>query len=415
MLSFGQLIEAADSKQNLHLTHADEDIYERGVKGAHFAIQQIRAAAAVLGSDVKTPKNLTSKWDGAPAIFAGYDPADGVFFCGTKAVFTKNPKLNKTHEDINNNHQGDLATKLHIALDLLPKIGIPKDTVLQGDMMFTREDLKHETIDGQRYITFHPNTIVYAVPKDTELGRTISRAKMGVVWHTTYKGSSTLDTYAASFGADVTKLREIGDIWQDDAYFKDLSGAATFTAPETKRLESYISAAEKSIGRFDNIVRVMGMLPSGAIGAHIKTFINSNIRAGRLPNPRTATREYTQYIKDYWARQVIGKVKTDKAKATKKAALDQFLREIKKVERDIATSFAYVDHINKAKILVIQKLNTLNRMKTFVKKKNGDWEVTNQEGFVAIDHVAGAAIKLVDRLEFSKNNFSPDVVKGWEK
>ena len=132
MRSFSQLFEAADSKQNLHMTHADEDIYERGVKGAKFAITQVRAAHDTLATHMKTAKNITVKWDGAPAIFAGYDPVDDKFFVGSKAVFTKNPKLNKSHEDIDANHQGGLAEKLHTAFNFFPKLGIPKGTVYKG-------------------------------------------------------------------------------------------------------------------------------------------------------------------------------------------------------------------------------------------------------------------------------------------
>ena len=52
-------------------------------------------------------------------------------------------------------------------------------------------------------------------------------------------------------------------------------------------------------------------------------------------------------------------------------------------------------------------------MNTFIKKKNG-YEVTGVEGYVAIDKLKGGAVKLVDRMEFSSNNFSPDVIKGWD-
>ena len=281
--------------------------------------------------------------------------------------------------------------------------------------MFSKGDLKYETIEKERYITFHPNTIVYAVPKDSALGKEISIAKVGVVWHTTYSGGKTLDTYSASFGADISKLRKTRDVWQEDAFFKDVSGTASFTAKETKELEYWIKEAEKNMGQFDQIVKVMSYLPSGAIGAHVKTFINSKIRVNTLPNPATATREYIQYVADYWDRQVISKVKTDKAKASKRAALAQFTRELNKIKRSLHQSFFYVDAITKAKLLVIKKLNTLSQMKTFVRKRNGDWEVASHEGYVAISHLDGAAVKLVDRLEFSKNNFSAEVVKGWEK
>ena len=98
------------------------------------------------------------------AIFCGIDPADGKFFVATKSVFNKNPKLNKTNADIRKNHTGGLVEKLTVALSELSKLGIKG--VVQGDMMYTSSDLKKTTHEGEKYITFQPNTIVYAVPED---------------------------------------------------------------------------------------------------------------------------------------------------------------------------------------------------------------------------------------------------------
>ena len=67
-----------------------------------------------------------------------------------------------------------------------------------------------------------------------------------------------------------------------------------------------------------------------------------------------------------------------------------------------------------AKLKLINKLNSINNIDSFVQTKQG-YKVTGAEGFVAIDELGGDAVKLVDRLEFSYNNFSPDVLKGWDK
>ncbi len=69
--------------------------------------------------------------------------------------------------------------------------------------------------------------------------------------------------------------------------------------------------------------------------------------------------------------------------------------------------------IASAKLIIINKLNKLNSINTFVKTKNG-FKVTGHEGFVAIDRIGGGAVKLVDRLEFSTNNFDPNIIKGWD-
>ena len=66
------------------------------------------------------------------------------------------------------------------------------------------------------------------------------------------------------------------------------------------------------------------------------------------------------------------------------------------------------------KLKLINKLNKLNSLETFIKTRKG-FKVTGQEGYVAIDTIGGDAVKLVDRMEFSYNNFSPDILKGWDK
>ena len=59
-------------------------------------------------------------------------------------------------------------------------------------------------------------------------------------------------------------------------------------------------------------------------------------------------------------------------------------------------------------------LNKFIKLDTFVLTNNG-FKTTGQEGFVAIDKLGGDAVKIVDRLEFSYNNFNPSILKGWNK
>ena len=381
------LFEAADSAQNLHLTHADEDLFERGDKGAKAAIEYITDFAKTVG---KGQTQLTVKWDGAPALFAGYDPEDGKFFIGTKSVFAKNPKLYKTEKEITDNEQGGKADKLKVALQELPKVGIPKDTVLQGDMMFTKGDQKYETIDGKRYITVHPNTIVYAWPANSDIGNTIRNANMGIVWHTSYTGRGSLANYRASFGVDVSKLRQTRTCWMDDAFFKGVD--VSFDDNEFRELANLTNKANRLIRGFDKIVTVLNTIPSSAAGANVKTFINSKIRAGQLANPNTAYNEYISYLKTYWEDKVISKVKTESAKETKRAALKQLIDDFNKIKREMNKAFQYVDLITQAKMIVVNKLNMINNQSTFVLTNDG-FKVTEPEGYVAIDTQKGEAVK----------------------
>lgn len=412
MKSFIELFEKADSKQNLHLTHADEDLYERGKVGADFAITTLEDVLNTLESNSSSSDNITVKWDGAPALFCGNDPEDGKFFVGTKAVFNATPKLFKSIKDIDDNVSGGLNSKLKYALKHLASIGIPKNTVLQGDMMFTKGDQKYETIDGKRYITIHPNTLVYAFNTDSEVGKQIRNADLGIVFHTTYRGTKNLQNYSASFGANVSRLRKDRSVWIDDAFFKNVSGTATFTSNESKELKNFINKAKRNISKkFDNIVTVMDMIPSSAIGAHLKTYINSKVKSGKLDMSFDG---YIKYLRGYWQEKVVDKVKTEKSKDAKVAALKQLEVELNKIKVDVEKSFTFVEEVNKAKLLIIEKLSSLLSSRIFVLKKNGDFIPTAPEGFVAIGK-DNQAVKLVDRLSFSRFNFSDDYIKGWQR
>lgn len=403
------ITEAADSAQNLHMTHADEDIFERGDKGALAAIEFITDVAKNLG---KGSTKLTVKWDGAPAIFAGWDPTDNQFFVGTKSVFAKNPKVYKTQGDIAANESGGKAEKLAVCLQILPKVGIPKGKVLQGDMLYTRSDLKFETIDGKRYVVAHPNTLAYAWPVDSPTGQKIMKAQMGIVWHTTYTGKGDLSTYGASFGVDVSTLKNIQDCWQEDAYYKGADIA--FSEGEYANVYAYTMKAKSLVGEFNKLKAIMDSIPSAAAGAGIKTYINSLIRNGQLPNPTSAAKAYIDYLDKYWEEKVIAKVKTDAAKDTKRAALHQIKQDLNKNMTVLMKAFEYVDLITKAKMIVVNKLNSLSKETVFVKTSNG-YQVTAPEGFVAISGAKGEAVKFVDRLAFSHFNFSDTYIKGWQK
>ena len=73
----------------------------------------------------------------------------------------------KSHADIDADTSGDLSKKLKLAYDNLK--GLDIKGVIQGDFMFDAGDLETQKIDGKRYISFHPNTIMYTVSKGSKL------------------------------------------------------------------------------------------------------------------------------------------------------------------------------------------------------------------------------------------------------
>ncbi len=246
MKTFLELQEDHAGK-NLHLEHLEDEIINNGVAGGRAAINFLQSLRDMLSGSSRSSINMTVKWDGAPAIFAGIDPSDGKFFVAKKSVFNVSPKLYKTDAEIDEDLSGDLNAKFKVALAEFSKLGITG--VIQGDLMFT-DDLSKETIEGVSYYTFQPNTIVYAVPVDSNLGKIMNTAKIGVVWHTTYTGSS-LPEMKASFGVDISKLSKPTSVWMDDASYKDVSGRATFTQKETDAVTKILSQTGRTFQKIN--------------------------------------------------------------------------------------------------------------------------------------------------------------------
>ena len=265
--------------KNTHMEHVEDLIFNEGVVGTRKAINFLRDLRDMLAGNSKSSVSRTVKWDGAPAVFVGVDPSDGKFFVAKKGVFNKNPKVYKTPADVKADTSGTLTAKLLVALSEFSKLGI-KSGVYQGDLMFTKGDVKKEEIDGNSYFTFQPNTIVYAVPVNSGLGRSISRAKIGVVWHTTYTGNS-FDSMSASFGKSIaSKLNNVSGVWQTDATFTDESGRATFTEKETEACTALLSQVGTVFNNTPaDIINYWHENPN--LLELVKIFNNSYVRSGK--------------------------------------------------------------------------------------------------------------------------------------
>jgi hypothetical protein len=408
MLRFKSYITEA---KNTHMEHTEDLIFNEGIDGTRKAINFLRDLRDMLSGHGKSTKNVTVKWDGAPAIFAGVDPSDGKFFVGTKGVFAKAPKLVKSLEDVKKmGYPPGLQEKVKVAFQEFSKLGIKKG-VFQGDLMFTKGDVKKEAIAGEKYYTFQPNTIVYAVPIASVLGKQINSAKIGVVWHTTYTGNS-LETMSASFGKSIVSLlKNVPSIWMDDANYKDVTGSATFTEQETEEVTEVLSQAGSLFRKIP--ANIFNMVTSNEdVVMRIKVYNNSFIRAGKeIPNPAQHINGMLDYFKEYFDKEIEKKA-SDKAKQVWTEKKNEAMK-IFQYKKDLVNMIELMNKIVEAKNMIIQKLNQASSLGTFIRTSKG-LHVTKQEGFVAIDNIEGA-VKLVDRLEFSKANFSPDVIKGWEK
>lgn len=412
MKSFKKYIAEAAGK-NTHMTHIEDSVIYGGVKGAKEAILALRSLRDMLAGNTKGGggADVTVKWDGAPAVFAGIDPSDGQFFVAKKGIFNKDPKVYKSVEDVKADTSGDLQEKLIVAFKELSKLGIKG--VLQGDLMYTKSDLKSKKIDGVPHITFQPNTIVYAVPTDSTGGKKIKASKMGIVFHTSYTGTS-FENMKASFNIDLSSLKSVPSVWYQDAKTADLTGKALMDAKETKEVTAALSKAGKIFQKIaGSTLKAIENDPQ--LAQTLETYNNTFVRRSE-ELPADSKKHVDGLLK--WSAERFEKErvkrKSDKGKEGVNKREQEFLKFFSKENKNnLALIYDLQKAIVAAKLILIKKLDSLKEINTFIRTRNG-FKVTGQEGFVAIDKTSGGAVKLVDRLEFSTNNFSPDVLKGWD-
>jgi hypothetical protein len=213
--------------KNTHLEHAEDSI--------------LTGDLSVLDWFV-TPGTLSVKIDGAPAIVWGTNPATGNFFVGTKSVFNKvKIKINESHEDIDANHEGNVAQILHCCFDHLPRV----ETIYQGDF-----------IGFGGLCEYTPNTITYVFPEVIEQNIIIAP-------HTCY--------YAESDLRDAVAYPD-RSIWNDTPHVKFVQPTASIFAgaeyfADLKEVCEFAKQMAQTVTFVDN---------KGA--AHLKKVFNTFIR-----------------------------------------------------------------------------------------------------------------------------------------
>ena len=389
--------------KNTHLEHLEDDIINRGAKGGENAINFLKSVRNMLAGS-SGGVNMTVKWDGAPAIICGVNPENGKFFVGTKSVFNKTPKINYTTSDIRKNHDGEVAKKLQVCLANLSRLNIKG--ILQGDLLFT-DDLKAINIDGEKMISFTPNTITYAVPVDSDIGKRIARAKMGIVFHTQYTGKS-MDNLSASFGT--VRGSSNRNIFLASAAYKET--AVMFSKSELSRFDGQIRMAEGSLRKAGPMLDLISKSSSDelSVGYRLKTYFNYYIKNSNAGMDKVAVMQ--KQFRDYYENFINMEIDSRKTPRGKEKFQKAKIDNLRFIDRNrTALYFAIASHITlgNCKNTLLQKMNQIQSIGNFIRTSKG-YRVTAPEGYVAVDKVAGA-VKLVDRLEFSRQNFT--MPKGW--
>jgi len=403
-----RFIEFISEQKNTHMTHIEDKVLYGGVNGTREAILALRSLRDMVAG--VHDGNVSVKWDGAPAVFAGTDPNDGKFFVAKKGIFNTNPKVYKTNADVDDDTSGELNKKLKAALQYLPELGIKG--VIQGDFLFNSNEVKTKKLQGKQYVTFHPNTIVYAVPAGTEAAKKVKAAKIGVVWHTTYIGS-TFESMKASYGVDISKFASSTNVWSQDAMLRDMT-QFTMTKKDTDEVNGHLSNCGRIFNKISSTT-LKTLENDQTLAGYIETFNNTYVRKGEIVgNTKTHVDKLILHIKQKFQKE-INKRKTEKGKGAQQKKLDDVLRFFSPQNKiSLQMMFDLQKSIVLAKLKIINILNRLNSAQTFLKTRDG-YKVTGQEGYVAIDKLGGDAVKIVDRMEFSYANFSPEIIKGWDK
>jgi len=395
-------------EKNTHLEHLEDDIINRGSRGGDNAVKFLKSIRNMLAGSSGGKVNMSVKWDGAPAIVCGINPENGKFFVGTKSVFNVKPKINYTPGDIMSNHSGPVADKLLVCLRELKKLRIRG--IYQGDLLFTN-DTKIQVIDGESMISFTPNTITYATPVNSTLGKKIRRARMGIVFHTSYTGKD-MKSLGAGFGT-ISGRSGSTSVFLASAGYTDTSGSSTFTSGELARFDGLIRMAEGSLGKAAVILNEMSRSnDSLSVGFRLKAFFNHYIKntQGHMGKVKTLQKMFRDYYENILIEE-ISQRKTPKGKQKYRDLLDQNLKFIDRNESGLYFAIASHVSLGNAKNFLISKLSQIQSIGHFIRTGNG-YRVTNPEGYVAVNRSAGA-VKLVDRLEFSRANFT--IAKDWVK
>ena len=390
-------------RKNLHLEHTEDLIFLEGIDGLRDSINYLRSVRDKLASNKDTGTFISSKWDGAPAVFAGPDPESGKFFVGTKSVFNKNPKLNFTKEDIDLNHgnSAELAKKLKVSLEELSKLNL--DRILQGDLLFINEDLKQEEIEGTSYLTFKPNTLLYAVPTDSELAKTISKANIGIVFHTEYSGESIQDL-DAKFINELPPMNETSDVWVQSPKIKNVDDEVLLSKEQTKEINDLLSEIGREFNRLDSSF-IREVTENNELRQIILMHLNELIKQGidRI-DPKQHIKSLINFINNRFENEAQKK-KQEKTKEKHRQRAKELVDYIEENATQFEIAFDLMYNVRNVKQIIVRKLESIKtETDIFVDTKDG-YKVASQEGFVAVSADAKNAVKLVDRLGFSLANF----------
>ena len=395
MLSFKSFLteqedpEEGASRQIKHLTHVEDRPLQTGEKGTAHAIKSLTAAAEHIKAGKKSSE-LTTKYDGSPALVYGHHPTTGKFFVASKSAFNKTPKINYTPKDIDTNHghAPGLAAKLKDALTHLPKT-TPKQGVYQGDMMFGTDKSDKQPEKGGGH-SFHPNPSGLTYTAHGQHAADVKKAKIGVVTHLSYQGKDAA-SLNASHEVDHENFNKHSDVFSVDPRMD--TSKVHFSPEEQKKFSKHIADAQ-AVHDTHGDDMYAGTSAHHGVGGPLETYMNHTVRTGEEPNHQN----FKNWLETDTNKK-IDKLKVEKNRTAKQADLKAELDKIEKNKKHYNNVFKMHGHIQKAKNVLI---NVLNQHQEFQHEHGG--VAANPEGYVF--HHNNESDKFINRAEFSKRNFA---------
>jgi hypothetical protein len=406
-----------------HLSHLEDLAVEKGIQGFKEFIQHVDAILRRV-KGLTTQQQVNLKVDGQMMLLFGVDPRPnfkGQFFVATKSgLGSKNPKINHSLGEIGKNYPDyDMAEKLKMLLISLSKAYDQSGNIYQCDVLFCLpQDKKTVEIDGEKYLIFTPNTITYAIPFDTEseLFKRVVTARVGVVIHEALRGVSFNDGKAIQLlpkTRDVSSIVESGkraNVFIEGSNFKKLK-----FKPEDSLLQSieeHISIAETNIAgitqSFDK------EYTSNSILEYIKRYLNKQVEFSNGGMFGAAVRRekfsfnlfvrgFKTYLKSMFGAEAL-KRKTKKGKWSVNSKRGEVITWLDNNNQSMDSLLRATFHMVHVKLLILKLFKQIETKlgKTFIQQSDGSFKATDQEGFVFF--IGNNHVKIVDRLEFSKQN-----------
>ena len=388
MITIKQLITEATSEDKLtHLEHAEDHVIKSGSAGFNHAKKTLTGIHDALQGN---PSNVSvsTKYDGSTSVIFGRHPETGKFFVATKSAHNKNPKINYSEKDIeeNHGHAPGLVAKLKNAFKHLGKI-TPEKGVFQGDLMHhgvkSEDNPNGDVMLSKNQAHFTPNTITYSTkdPKETEQ---VKNSKIGIAVHTSYHGNTFADL-KAKYNSGSEDL-----IHHPDVHLIDTShntAETKYTPEQQSQFENHMKAAEGLHRKIGDNYKYLEPHTQ-----HLTTYLNKTIHTGETPS----IEGYKDHLASIHAKEAE-KVKTPAKKAEKLSKGTELSKDVDKNKEHFGNLLQLHHHLQQAKNVLAHALSSHTSYGHSI-----DGQETKPEGHVAV--INNRPSKIVDKEEFTKAN-----------